>query len=180
MEPVSQGSGSANGHAAAPSPQPLTLQVDEPSERAENSAPYTGLTANERHKLREEIDRVWHEAIDMQHAKGYVNPTNVGDWLVRTEKSMKDAPYPATQAMYCLLRARYSLAKAAEAGACEIWGYCAVMVELLYLATVLIGRLWLGVHAESILNERFHTVPLFVFVWGFLGGVTWCIYCAAY
>lgn len=180
MQAVKQGAQASNGHAAVPAPQPSIVRGDEPPPSAAYSPTNTGLTGSELQKLRKEINCVWHEATDIQREKGYINITNVGDWLVRAEKSLSDAPYPATQAMYCLLRARQSLAKAQEAATCEIWGYCVITVELLYLLTIIIGRLWLHGHVEGILELRFHTVPLYVFIWEFLGGVAWCMYCAAY
>jgi hypothetical protein len=170
MQAVKQGAQASNGYAAVPTSQPLAMRGNEPPQSGEHSPRDTGLTASERQRLHEEINCVWHEAINIQREKGCINITNVGNWLVHAEKSLNDAPYPATQAMYCLLRARHSLAKAQEAATCEIWGYCVITVELLYLLTFIIGRIWLHGDVERILAQQFHAVPLYVFIWGFLGG----------
>ena len=133
MQVVEQGAQASNGQAVVPTPQPSTVRGDGPPQSAAHSPTNTGLTGSERQRLREEIDRVWHEAIAIQGEKGLINITNVGDWLVRAEKSLRDAPYPATQAMSCLLRACHSLAKAQETATCELWGFCVITVQLLYL-----------------------------------------------
>jgi len=37
----------------------------------------------------------------------------------------------------------------------------------------------MGMGTNSIMADTTLKVPFYVFVWGFLGGVSWCIYCAA-
>lgn len=140
--------------------------------------------------LRNELYRTWQEILQVQRQHTHINPVNAADWLICGEKALeKDKPEKA-RTMYCIVRARFSLAKALECSRSNIWGLIAVLLECAYLFAIPIAVISysainkipitdMGIRsfgeAITILN-----VPRYVFFWGFLGGVSWCIYRAAY
>lgn len=134
--------------------------------------------------LRKEVYKVWHELNSIQRTHRHVNTTNAADWLIWAEQALDSTPIDKPQAMYCVMRARYSLAKAQEFAEWDRYGYFAIAIESLYLigipiVTVLYSN-QSGIATSELMTRPIFQVPLFVFVWGFLGGVSWSIYSAAY
>jgi hypothetical protein len=141
------------------------------------------LAEGETQILRQEVYRVWNEISEMQRQKScrYINITNAANWLVRAETLLIDNSSQKTQIMYCLIRARYALAKAQQFIKWAVWGYAAILVEFLYLAGVhfvlLVYPGQKAIEASTVMTNTL-LVPLYVIVWGFLGGLSWCIYSA--
>lgn len=130
------------------------------------------------------VNWVWHELNSIQRTHRHVNTTNAADWLIWAEQALDSTPIDKPQAMYCVMRARYSLAKAQEFAEWDRYGYFTIAIESLYLigipiVTVLYSN-QSGIATSELMIRPIFQVPLFVFVWGFLGGVSWSIYSAAY
>lgn len=134
--------------------------------------------------LRQELYRVWGELNHVQRQKGNVNTTNAADWLNWGEKALEETRPNKSRAMYCIMRARYSLMKAQEFAEWDKWGYFAILLESLYLLGLPIGIFLysstMNMPLVDIMTSAMLQVPFYVFVWGFLGGISWCIYSAAY
>lgn len=134
--------------------------------------------------LRQELYKVWHELNEVQRQYRHVNTTNTADWLTWGEKSLEGNASEKSHVMYCIMRARYSLAKAQEFADWDKYGYLAIVLESLYLIGLPLAILsyarFVNAPATSIMASTMLQVPFYVFVWGFLGGVSWSIYSAAY
>lgn len=134
--------------------------------------------------LRRELYKVWHELNNMQRMEGHVNTTNAADWLIWGERALEEGKVDRPRAMYCIMRARYSLSKAHEFSDWNKFGYIAILIESLYLVAIPIGTLLFakqsGVTTTELMASPIFQVPFYVFVWGFLGGVSWSVYSAAY
>jgi hypothetical protein len=136
--------------------------------------------------LRQELGKLWHELASLNSNEKAVNTTFVADWLKKGEEQLDSEKPQEAEVMFFISRARYSLAKAKESSSCKgiIAGYVAVFCEIIYLVTLpyLIYRysLFRSTTMSEIVDCPVLQVPCYVFVWGFLGGVSWCIYHAAY
>ena len=136
--------------------------------------------------LRQELYKVWHELNSIQREKKHVNTTNAADWLKWGEQALEQETPEKAQVMYCIMRARYSLAKAQEFSQWDKYGYFAIVVESLYLIALPLLIILYAQFSTSpittteIMNLLILNVPIYVFIWGFLGGVSWSIYSAAY
>jgi len=86
--------------------------------------------------------------------------------------------------LYRIMRARYSLAKAQVAARRSRYGYLALALMLVYLIVLSLGIVVYatstGIPPLTIMTATLIQVPFYVFVWGFLGGVAWSMYSAAY
>ena len=137
-------------------------------------------------RLRRGVDWMWHEVMLTQHQYPKINMSNVADWLKWGEASLNKKEPDILHAKCCLMRARASLAKAQECAEWERWGALAIFIELLYLFLVpfIVVVLARQVSEDSVRAVgNFITalhVPRYAFFWGFLGGISWCLYNATY
>jgi hypothetical protein len=151
--------------------------------------PYFSVEPEKEMKLvKQEIGRMWYKVVIAQAHKPEINTAHAADWLrwgeVKLSQNQKDISY----AMYCILRARGSLAKALECVEKKHRGWIAIAIGVFYLllipGTVVAYNLKTGMPYDDIVKvmsaETVLHVPRYVFLWGFLGGVSWCIYSAAH
>ena len=132
--------------------------------------------------LRQELYKVWHELNEVQRQYRHVNTTNAADWLTWGEKSLEGNAPEKSHVMYCIMRARYSLAKAQEFSDWDKYGYLAILLESSYLIglplAILAYSRFANIPTINIMTSMMLQVPFYVFVWGFLGGISWSIYSA--
>lgn len=152
-------------------------------------APYlSGGPEEEMNLVKREIHRMWYELAVTQAHKPEINTANAADWLRWGETGLGPDPKQISYAMYCILRARGSLAKAQECVEKKYRGWMAITIEVVYLFLIpltVIAYHWntgmpyvdivMAMTAQTVLH-----VPRHVFFWGFLGGASWCIYNAAH
>jgi hypothetical protein len=141
------------------------------------------LAQKEREQAYKELNQAWDEIEKVQHSKRTVNITSAAVWLKRGEKAFSEKTPDCVTARYCMVMARYELIKAQEAAKYFLLGYLAILVEFLYLALVVvfvISLISIGTPPDKLPDTTIFHVPLYVLLWGFLGGVSWCLYSAAY
>src|SRR5262249_40257888 len=139
-------------------------------------------------QVKQAIHRMWYEVDETQRHKPEINTCNAADWLRWAEEALDKDGKRISYVMYCILRAQGSLTKAQECVEKKHRGWIAIRFGLAYLlairVTVIWYHLWTGEPYEALMKfgnpETILHVPRFVFLWGFLGGVSWCIYNAAY
>jgi hypothetical protein len=133
---------------------------------------------------RQELNDIWQEVKDAQRQRPAINIMQVTPRLALAEEALTAAPPSVARARTQLLQARQSLARAVEGVGSQARGYVAIGVELLYLFAVPMGLLATcrvyGTSVKEVLADTLFHTPFDVFVWGFLGGICWCIYCASY
>ena len=108
--------------------------------------------------------------------------TRAAGWLRRGEKALVQKTPDCVTAKYCTVMARYELIKAQESAKYYLLGYLAVLIESLYLGltvALVVSIFSSGTSLVELSNIKVFYVPVFVLVWGFLGGVAWCLYGAA-
>jgi hypothetical protein len=152
-------------------------------------APYfSGEPNEEMNSVKQELRRMWYQVAIAQFHKPEINTAHAADWLRWGETRLNQDPKDISYAMYCILRARGSLAKAQECVEKKNRGLMAITIEVLYLllipVTVVAYHVNTGMlYADIVRNMTAETVlhvPRYVFFWGFLGGASWCIYNAAH
>jgi hypothetical protein len=149
---------------------------------------FSGDPEDEMNSVKREIRRMWYQVAIAQFHKPEINTAHAADWLMWGETRLNQEPKDISYAMYCISRARGSLAKAQECVEKKHRGLMAITIEMLYL--FLIPVTVVAYHAntgtayfEIVKNMTAETVlhvPRYVFFWGFLGGASWCIYNAAH
>ena len=130
--------------------------------------------------LRGELDSFWHEVNDLQHAKKDIDTTIVGYWLQRAEQALQQRPPRISYARHYLLNGRFWLGRAEECSTTCKWGVIAIAVELAYLILIVVGICYSNKNLRTMSSDWLMIVPLHVIAWGFLGGVAWCMYSAAF
>jgi hypothetical protein len=141
--------------------------------------------------VRQQLDELWLDVAAMERNGQLVNTTLAADWLLLGERALSKEQIP--NARRCSLWALHWLRNAEKCASETKWGYLAIAVELAYLFLTLgapiLLILWAGTSREissvqeglsRLADFRLFEVPLFLFVWGFLGGIVWCLYSAAY
>ena len=136
------------------------------------------------HELHQEILEIWHDAKRVQSKKPDVNTTVVVYWLQLAEQAMEKEPADIPVAMRSVVKARYWLHKVEACAGWHNWGLGVLWLELVYLISVPV-TIFFYINTKNIVLKEvmvtgFQIAPLYVFVWGFLGGVAWCMYSAAY
>ena len=132
---------------------------------------------------RKEIEQAWNEIEKVQRGERTVNVTDAAGWLRRGEKALVQKTPDCGTAKYCTAMARYELIKAQESAKYHLLGYLAVLIEFLYLGltvALVVSVSSFGTSLAKLESITVFYVPLFVLVWGFLGGVAYCLYGAAY
>lgn len=86
--------------------------------------------------------------------------------------------------------ARHAWHKAIISANSNKFGYAVVVIELLYLLGVFIGYYFLykylpvpishDFYESRMVKSTFLQVPVVVYIWGFIGGATWCAYSACF
>lgn len=137
------------------------------------------------HELHQDILEIWHDAKRVQNKKTDVNTAVVVYWLQLAEQAMEQEPANIPVAMRSVVKARYWLHKAEACAGWHNWGLGVLWLELLYLlsvpAAIFFYMTGTGIkNLDTIMSYGFQIAPLYVFIWGFLGGVAWCMYSAAY
>jgi hypothetical protein len=158
--------------AVRPSPVPVSVPPAAPEPPGERT-------------LSHELETLWQEVYRVQRTTPHVNTTLAATWLVGAERALRTHDGPHTR--YLLLKAWYALARAQEIAAStghRLGAYAVTSLELCYLLAVPAAVLVL-IHAAEVsgpalLATKFHLVPVFVLLGGFLGGVAWCLYNAVY
>lgn len=134
--------------------------------------------------LRKEIYNLWSRLDPVTDQEKIVNTTNCADWLTAGEELLKGEPLRRAHVMYCISRARFSLAKASECSKSRTSDMIALTVGFVYLIGLPLGihvyAEWQDTTISAVMKGAMVQVPFFVFVWGFLGGTSWSIYSAAY
>jgi hypothetical protein len=143
-----------------------------------------GTADPEARLLRRELFCLWHEAQEVQRRFSDANVSVVTKWLARAEQALATAPALKGQAMHDLLQARFALAKAQQGVSWQGWSYLAIGLELCYLVAVACGLLLYTARTQmapaDLLAGHLLYVPGYVFVWGLLGGISWCLYWASH
>jgi hypothetical protein len=130
--------------------------------------------------LRGEMDSFWHEINTMQRENKYIDTTIAGHWLQRAEQALQQQPPRISSARYYLLNGRFWLSRAEECSTTCKWGAIAIAIELVYLILMAIGIYYSNESLRTLGSNWLMIVPFHVVAWGFLGGVAWCMYSAAF
>ena len=132
----------------------------------------------------ESLAAAWRDIRSTQETVPGANVTVAIEWLVKAEDALLENPPRLSAAKGHISTARHWLNMAIDCAGWHKWGIAALLLELLYLVTlpVLLFVIILAtdLSREDVVNSTFRTVPMFVFVWGFLGGVAWCMYSGSY
>jgi hypothetical protein len=124
----------------------------------------------------------WLELEEDQRNCPEANFEEAANWLHGTEKSLADT-LPGPCVLHSLVIARQLRARARESLRWRRWGYGALIIEIVYVL-ILLGGLFAyqyiyGEEPNKALWFQMTHIPLYIFVWGFLGGIAWCTYSAA-
>lgn len=137
-------------------------------------------------RLYQEVAGAWTSVRQAQEESPCPNITRVAKWLRLAEEALRATP-PSPEVSSYVLHVYQALAKAREGARWHRWSYLAIGIQLLYLFAVPMGLWmaslqlspWMNMKKDVLASTLFHT-PFEVFVWGFLGGVCWCLYFACY
>jgi hypothetical protein len=139
--------------------------------------------------------REWHDVkadlLIVQRRHAHVNIEDTINWLMWAEEALEKDKCDESRAMYCILQSRCSLVYAEECIKWTAQGLCAILIELAYLFLLPVGLLLYarshGFTFESVVTDSVTVmmtgavlhIPCYVYLWGFLGGTTWCLNYAA-
>lgn len=143
-------------------------------------------------KTRAEIENFWQEINELQRTTKQINMTVVAYWLQLAEESLEHQPAQVARARRYLLTARYWLGLAEEGASWYKWGTTALLIGLVYLIGIPVGvstycryaqgHTPLAEFCTSLGNSHWTlgSVLVWAFIWGFAGGVIWCMYTGAF
>ena len=134
--------------------------------------------------VHEQLAAAWQEVRVTQQKVPAANVTVATEWLLKAENALHGHPSEAYAAIGHITFARHWLNRAVDCAGWHKWGIAALLLELMYLVALPVilvtAMIATDMPREQIVDSTLRTVPLSVFIWGFLGGVAWCMYSGSY